>query len=429
MPSSPIPPMRTAVAIAVVVASAWSSVPAASPAPARPNILFVLLDDLPALDDRLWQSLPVVREVFLQHGARFTNAYGETPLCCPGRAGWLTGLHTLNHGVDDNDARLFDPVMTIATQLDGVGYHTLYAGKYFNGYPRIARRVPPGWDHFHGFAPGYYGYKVWNDGERERRGARPHDYSTDVVREKLVTDLRAAPADRPVFVFASFGAPHAPYVAARRHAADERCRELVWAPPGFNENDVSHEPVYVAGRSLLVVGRYDLVDECRMLLSVDEAIGAFRDELEAQGRWDDTLVVVTSDNGMNAGAHRLYGKATPYATQVPLLMHWPAGLGAASREVDHLVSNIDLAPTLCELTGCTLGPYPNGQQTPDGTSYAGLLNGVGSLPERDAILEAMPLAWAGPPWFALRTSAGSSWGGLGCDTAAESGCLWHYVEY
>lgn len=417
------------VAAVAARAPAGADVRPAGAAVGRPNVLVVLLDDMPALDDRLWRRLPVIRELFLEQGAHFTNAYVETPLCCPGRAGWLTGLHTLNHGVDDNDARLFDPTMTIATQLDGAGYHTLYAGKYFNGYARIARRVPPGWDRFHGFGAGYYAYKVWHDGEKERRGRRPRDYSTDVLRETLLADLRAAPADRPVFVFASFAAPHAPRIAARRHEGDPRCRDLVWAPPNFNEADVSDKPVYVAGRILLTTGPYDLSEQCRMMLSVDEAIGALRDELVAQGRFDDTLVVLTSDNGMNAGAHRLYGKATPYATAVPLLMHWPAGLGPAPRELEHLVSNIDLAPTLCELAGCSLGPYPNGQQGPDGASFAGLLDGVGSVPERDAILEAMPLPWVGPPWYGLRTSAESSWSALGCDTAATSGCRWHYVEY
>jgi len=427
---------RSILTVLVVVMASIAPLPAC--AAERPNIVVVLLDDLPALDDRLWQRLPVIRALFVDAGVRFTNAYGETPLCCPGRAGWLTGLHTHNHGVEINEARLFDPAMTLATQLDGVGYHTLYAGKYFNRYARLARKVPPGWDHFAGFTTGYYDYRIWRDGVRERRGSRRRDYATDVLRDLLLADLRAAPADQPVFVFAAFSAPHAPHVPARRHLRDARCRDLGWSPPSFNEEDVSDKPIYVAGVRGLTLARYDLVDECRMLLAVDEAVGALRDELIRQGRWHDTLVVLTTDNGMNAGAHRLSSKGTPYSTPVSLLMHWPRGLGAlppdVPRDVDHLLSNIDLAPTLCALAGCTLGPYPNGQPVPDGASFVGLVTGAGAIPQRDAILEAMPQSWFAPtfvvpPWHGLRSAADSPWSALGCDTAATSGCRWHYVEY
>ena len=124
----------------------------------RPDIIVILIDDMPGIDDRVLRRLPNIRTTFLEQGVRFTEFHGETPLCCPGRAGFLTGQHTHHHGVDKNTVRRFDPRMTIATQLDGAGYHTFHVGKYFNLYEAIAPRVPPGWDRFHALAPGKTGY-------------------------------------------------------------------------------------------------------------------------------------------------------------------------------------------------------------------------------------------------------------------------------
>jgi len=73
---------------------------------ARPNIVVILVDDKPALDERLQRLTPTVNSLFVVHGVQFTDFHSETPLCCPVRAGYLTGLHTYNHRVTQNDAAL-----------------------------------------------------------------------------------------------------------------------------------------------------------------------------------------------------------------------------------------------------------------------------------------------------------------------------------
>src|SRR4051812_48826074 len=57
---------------------------------ARPDIVALIIDDLPQIDDRLWRRLPTIRRLFLDGGVRFTDAIGNDPLCCPGRANLLT---------------------------------------------------------------------------------------------------------------------------------------------------------------------------------------------------------------------------------------------------------------------------------------------------------------------------------------------------
>jgi N-acetylglucosamine-6-sulfatase len=401
----------------------------------RPDVVFILLDDLPRLDGRLWRFLPNLHRLFVEQGVQFTDMYVETPWCCPGRAGWLTGQHTHNHGVVENDVRLLDPSMTIATQLDGIGYHTIWAGKYLNGYSEIAPSVPPGWDRFHATGGGYYGYTIWSNGDPdgEAHGREPEDYSTDVIGQKLLQEISTAPRGKSLLAVSAWFTPHGPMMPAPRHRDDARCARITpWKPANYNEKDVSDKPAYVRARPRLSEPAYDLVATCRMMLSVDEWVGAIRTELEGQGRFDDTLFVLGVDNGMNAGAHRLPGKVTPYATQVPFFMRWDRGLGEGSRSFRQRLSNIDLAPTICEFAGCRMGPYPNGQRQPDGRSFAEVLLGEKASMGRDALLEDMPVGGGGiavPSWYAVATTRLSPLASVGCAGASEERCLWHYVEY
>lgn len=407
--------------------------PAASQAgaPGRPNILVILVDDLAAMDGRLLPHLPVIQSLFVRDGVTFTDAHGESPLCCPGRAGYLTGLHTFNHGVVENDMSLFDDSMTIATQLRKSGYHTFYAGKYLNGYPDVAPYVPPGWDRFHAFGGSYFNYRVWNNGKPPVfYGSDPDDYGTDVLARKALTNLRKAPSTEPFFGVVSAYAPHAPTTPAPRYVGDRGCASVPpWAPPNYDEADVSDKPAYVRKRPLLGGGGWDLQRICESLLAVDDLVGSMRDQLELQGRLDDTFFVLASDNGMNFGAHRMDRKSTPYATQVPFFVSWAAGLGRDSRRVGQRVMNIDLAPTLCDLASCKMGPYPNGQSGPDGTSFLPLLTGRGAWRDRDAVITDMPVRTKVPSWYAVATTSSSPLSAVGCEGSALGTCRWHYVEY
>jgi arylsulfatase A-like enzyme len=68
------------------------------------------------------------------------------------------------------------------------------------------------------------------------------------------------------------------------------------------------------------------------------------------------ILILTSDNGMPYGAQRLlHDKKVPYGTQIPFYIHWPRVLGTRAQSVGD-IQNIDLAPTLCDIAGCRLGP-------------------------------------------------------------------------
>jgi arylsulfatase A-like enzyme len=129
-----------------------------------------------------------------------------------------------------------------------------------------------------------------------------------------------------------------------------------------------------------------------------------RRELTLQHRLADTLFVLVGDNGMAFGAHRWAKKNVPYATPIPLYMHWKAGLGSVPRTVSTWVSMIDIAPTIVDITGGYLGPYRTGQAGPDGTSLWGVLGGAEL--GRQVLLEEHPASAPGgmPPWKGVRTT-------------------------
>lgn len=383
----------------------------------RPDIVVVMVDDLGALAaPSVLERAPTLRRLFLEQGITFERAYGETPRCCPGRAGFLTGRHTHEHGVTRNDGTLFDPSVTIATKLDRVGYHTMMAGKYLNGLSRIEDKSPPGWDRAAVFTPGYYDYRLWVDDVEQYRGFGEADYSTDVISEMASGFVAEAPVDEPLFAFLTPYGPHAGRnhrnkliegmpAAARRHGEDARCDGMppLWTP-AYAEADVSDKPAYIRGQSLPPYANgWPLGKICRSMLAVDDMVATMKQQLTAAGR-TNVLWLFLSDNGMSYGAHRWDFKSVPYSTPIPLNAHWAAGRGTAARTESQGVVNIDLAPTLCRIAGCSMKA--------DGIDWSPLLSDGGRTIGRSHILEQLPEGVrSAPPWQAVRTPQ------------------WHYIEY
>ncbi len=387
----------------------------------RPDLVLVLLDDLGDLDDRVFRRLPVISRLFLDGGVRFSDFVVTFPLCCPSRASFLTGLIPMRHGVLFNDARLFDPSVTIATELQAVGYTTLYAGKYFNLTQYLEDHQPPGWSRSLLSTGGSWDYQAWLDGEPLPHGTEDEDHFTDLIARTALDFLRAAPRDRPVFLQVAPSVPHAstnrdgildrnfPYPAPR-HNGDPRCAGIPpWRPPGYAEADRSDKPD--RGRRedrperIVWPDGYPLDRLCETLLGVDEMIGALEVELARQGR-TDVLFLLTSDNGMLYGRNGRFAKFLAYAAEIPFFAAWPGRLGATPRTVGALAANIDLAPTLCDLAGCLMGPFPD-RPAADGISLLTLLAGEETAPARLAVpLYGYPDRDSPFTWSGVRTAAG-----------------------
>ena len=402
------------------------STPTPSPTPepaSRPNIVFVLTDDLD-LDSVAY--MPRLKSLMTDRGTTFTSAFVTTPLCSPSRASILTGQYAHNHGLLSNQLPLggFEKwaasgkeQTTIATALKASGYRTIMIGKYMNAYqPGNPPYVAPGWDDWHAMYSSrsqdpYFDYSFNDNGTITTYGSRAEDYATDVIATKAVESLqRAETTDtQPFFLYLSVGAPHTPAFRAPKY---EGQFGGLAAPrtPSFDEADVSDKPAYVQTFAPFTDRdrkRIDFLyrDRVACLQSVDELLGRVFQELDTLGELGNTLVVFTSDNGFFLSPHRFNrGKGAPYeeAIRVPLVVRGPGvAAGAVRRE---LVTNLDFAPTFAALAGANL------QVEAEGRSLTPLLSGSGASDwRRDFLVEYWQNAEEGddsavgiPTWQALR---------------------------
>jgi N-acetylglucosamine-6-sulfatase len=359
----------------------------------RPNIIFVLTDDL---DYASAQKMPQIGSLLAEEGISFENAFTSQSLCCPSRATILTGLYAHNSGIKGNkppDGGFEKFVSegleegTIAARLQEEGYRTGFFGKYLNGYGNDdPAHVPPGWDEWYGKLKEQklYDYEINENGEEVSYGSEEEDFFTDVLSGQA-TDFvrRAAPEEQPFFAYVAPTAPHGPATPAERHEGAFEGEEAP-KPPSFDEEDVSDKPSWRQETGRMSEEEVSGIDDYHQqrlesMLTVDEMVRSLVEELEVAGELENTYIVFTSDNGWLAGEHRLKeGKDRAYeeSTRVPLFVRGP-GVPAGST-VEDLVLNTDFAPTFAELAGVEFGGT-------DGRSLVPLMRGE-DPPWRSAVL-------------------------------------------
>ncbi|HST41008.1 MAG TPA: sulfatase, partial [Conexibacter sp.] len=406
--------LSSALLAAVAVAQTIAPPPNTAPAPTalpfapKPNIVFVLTDDL-SWD--LVDYMPNVQQL-RRDGVTFSNYVVTDSLCCPSRASILTGRYPHNTGIyrntgEDGGFLAFrargQEQQTFATALAAQGYRTSLMGKYMNQYnPKSVRDefggpyVPPGWTDWQGVGNGYpgYGYRMVRNARVVRRGHRARDYLTTVLRRDAVGFVRSAVGNGQPFLLelASF-APHTPATPAPR---DRGRFADVTAPrtAAFDEQDLSDKPSWLSGHRRLAPAQQERIDahfrkRVRSVQAVDRALGRIRRELRQLGVERNTYVVFSSDNGFHMGQHRLTpGKLTAYDPdiRVPLVVAGPDV--PAGTTVEEIAENVDLCPTFGELGGATvpadvdgrsLVPLLHGQPAPADWRRAALIEHRGTV--------------------------------------------------
>jgi N-acetylglucosamine-6-sulfatase len=390
--------------------SAPAPVPTPTPQAARPNLVLVVTDDL---DMPTTAELPRLPDLMANRGLTFTHAYASQAVCAPSRASILTGQYSHNHGVTSNGPpdwgfvafRRYES-QTLATWLKAAGYRTSLVGKYMNGYASGAGDdyVPPGWDDWFGHLSAiedgrYINYWTNDNGDVERHGSAPEDYSVDVEAKRAVAFIRAsAGRPEPIFLYLAPEAPHTPWLYAERFGSEFRY-SLAPRVPSFNESNVNDKPSWVRGIAPMTDADIDRADKderfrLRSMRAVEEEIDAVIQALAETGRVNNTYILFTSDNGLLMGQHRAVGiKGNPYeeSAGVPLMVRGP---GVPVGSVDRLVLNVDLAPTLLELAGAAI------PDTVDGRSLVSFLRG---RPPSDWRTDVLLENYGGGPTYSLRT--------------------------
>ncbi len=303
----------------------------------RPNILFAIADDQSYPHASAYGQLTFHTPVFdsiAREGILFTNAFVAAPQCSPSRAAILTGRQIWQLEEAGTHASLFPKKFKVFTDaLETAGYKIGYTGK--------------GWEPGNFKAGGWtrnpvgpeFNSKVF--GKTPTKGISKTDYAAN-----FSDFLSQKPADEPFFFWYGSHEPHRNYEEGSGSAAGMTAKGLV-VPSFLPENDLV---------------RNDMLDYGLEIEWFDKQLGKMLQMLAAAGELENTIVVITSDNGMPFP----YAKANlqEYGVHVPLAI---AGrmVGGAQRVVNDMVSLIDLAPTFLDLaqvphfdgiTGKTLMP-------------------------------------------------------------------------
>jgi arylsulfatase A-like enzyme len=308
-------------------------------------------------------------------------------------------LYSHNTGVlqdynQSGGAVSFNASSTIATWLHDAGYRTGIFGKYLNAYYLLSPAVPPGWSEFHVFvrqngvnsdADYYYNYEFNDNGVVSSYGTSAQEYSTTVLTAKALQFISSTPPSQPLFLYFTPFGPHYPAtpdpvdVGSFANFPD-------WRPPSYNEADVTDKPAWVQALPLLTATDMATSDafhrsQLETLQSVDRAVAAIINELQQDGRWDNTLLIFLSDNGLIWDEHRIQDtKFSAYdeSVRVPL---WAREPGATSRNESGIVANIDVAPTVADWAGVIPPSKVNG------LSLLPLVNNPGAPWRSEILLE------------------------------------------
>jgi len=313
----------------------------------RPNILLAIADDASHMGayGHDFVDSPNFDRV-AEEGILFENSFTSNPKCAPSRATLLTGLHTWQLEEACNHFGVFPSKFEVYPEiLEDAGYAVGYTGK--------------------GWAPGSWekgGFEHNPAGEEfnERTSPPPEDTGIrDTDYAANFDDFLAQKSEDKPFCFWYGGfEPHRPYVEGEGQRAGKRA-EKVEVPPYWPDDEVV---------------RGDILDYALEIEWFDRQLGLILEKLDEIGELDNTLVVVTSDNGMPFP--RVKGQMYERDFHLPLALRWKDGT-AGGRRVEDLVSFVDLAPTFLEAAGLEVRPGMEGKSLLDiiESTGSGLIEG------------------------------------------------------
>ena len=342
----------------------------------RPNIVFIMADDLGYADvscyGRRDYETPAIDSIAAR-GMRFMQGYANSAVCSATRTALITGRYQdrlpigLEQPLVARDVGLPPSHATLPSLLRDAGYRTYLVGKWHLGQlPKFGPELS-GYDDFWGFRGGGIDYfdhsllgtpDLWdNDIAIEETG-----YLTELLGQQAVEVVEShRDKETPFFLSLHFSAPHWPWEGP--HDEEEAARYL-----SNQRSDIHH----FDGGSMETYAE--------MVLSMDEQIGKVLAAIEAAGMSDDTIVVFTSDNGGErfSDTWPFSGKKTELlegGLRVPAIVQYPPFVPAGTTS-EQVMMSMDWLPTLLSFAGVAPDPaYP-----PDGIDLSAALTGSSPLP-------------------------------------------------
>ncbi len=325
---------------------------------AKPNIVFVLIDDFGYADCGAYGATDIRTphiDRLASEGVKFTDFYANAPVCSPTRCGFITGRWQQRVGLEwafgfsasssyrQGDQWISEPdihalglptsEVTLAQLLKDAGYMTGVFGKWHLGYQDQYNPTKRGFDEYFGELLGhsdFYNHSYYDGTYALREGLNPikaEGYLTDLINQRAA-DFVDAHADKPFFLYVPHLAVHCP-----------------WQPPGRPLPSVTKENMYDGDRK----------DYAAMVERIDDGVGMLLDALQRHGILDNTLFVLSSDNGgerLSDNSPLFHKKSTLWegGIRVPCLMRWPARL-PAGQVTTQVGITMDLSATFASLAG------------------------------------------------------------------------------
>ena len=375
---------REFIAGAVGTAAVASSLAQKSFASAtRPNILFILADDL-GWGDLSCYGRPDYQTPNLdrlaRQGIRFTNAYSAAALCTPTRVGFHTGRYParlrvgLEEPIHERKALSAEELKTIGIPLEhptvsslikSAGYSTALVGKWHLGYLPYFSPLKSGFDEFFGNMSGavdHFTHKDMTGSLDFYEGEVPVEkigYMTDLLTQRAVEYVKR-PHKNPFYLSLHYTAPHWPWEGP---TDIDVSNAMKYGPVGFR-----------AGGSIKIYAE--------MMKSLDMGIGRVLDALKTAGLEGNTLVIFTSDNGGERFSYNWpfsaqKGDLREGGIRVPAIVRWP-GVTTAGKVTDQPAITMDWTATMVSAAGTT----PDSNYPLDGHDLTEVLKGKKPIYDR-----------------------------------------------
>ena len=348
----------------------------------RPNIIYIMLDDmpydmLPHSDRYPFMELPHL-ERLQKEGATFTNFFCTNSLSSPSRATNLTGVYSHVHGVTQNLSALdpdWDVTKPFSVFMQSAGYNTAFIGKIHMASDAAHKgkgHIRPGFDYWVSF----YGQGKYDDPQIVDNGKeiKKKGYMTDILN-KYATDWLTSGRDKkkPFVMCLWHKAVHDPFTPADRHA--NLYSGVKIAPPAYrtDQDDLSDKPKYQRmvydrddpKKPLTFLDRRNpkpwdprrrqQIGQLKTMSAVDDGIGQIMELLEKEGILDNTIIMFSSDNGFFHNEHQKSDKRLAYenSIRIPMVVRYPKAVKAGTI-IDAMCLNIDVAPTIVDFGGAAI---------------------------------------------------------------------------